>query len=40
MDWQIACKYALRTLPETAMGQAGVYYGKFYADQVQALVYF
>lgn len=30
MDWEIAREHAFRTLPETAMGQAGVHYGNFY----------
>ena len=28
MDWQTAREPALRTLPETGVGQAGVYYGE------------
>ena len=37
MDWQIARKYAFRTLPKAALGQTRVYYGKFYMDQLAIL---
>ena len=35
MDWQITCEPALRTLPETGVGQAGVYYGEFIQSSYQ-----
>ena len=35
MDWQIACESALRTLPETGVGQARVYYGEFIQSSSQ-----
>ena len=35
MDWQTARESALRTLPETRLGQTGVYYGEFIQSSSQ-----
>ena len=35
MDWQTAREPALGTLPETRVGQAGVYHGEFIQSDSQ-----